>query len=36
MPAQVQKISGPSGTSPPMPDQKVITVTCRPRRTASA
>ena len=27
---------GPSGPSPAMPDQKVITVTCRPCRTASA
>jgi hypothetical protein len=35
MPAQVQKISGPSGPWPAMPDQKVITVTCWPCRTAS-
>jgi len=36
MPAQVQKISGPSGPSPAMPDQKVITVTCRPCQMESA
>jgi hypothetical protein len=34
--AQVQKISGPSGPWPAMPDQKVITVTCWPCRVASA